>query len=170
MPRPLPKGIPDLRVGFGYDLHPLALGRPLVLGGVRIPFERGLSGHSDADVVVHAVCDALLGACALGDLGSHFPDSDPAYKDISSLVLLGRVGELVRGLGFSVLNIDCTIVAEEPRLSPHYPEMVKNIASALLLERDRVSIKATSPEGLGFIGRREGMACYSVALVASGGR
>ena len=153
------------RVGFGFDLHPFAPGRPLVLGGVTVEFDRGLGGHSDADVLSHAVGEALLGALALGDLGRHFPDTDPRYRGISSLTLLRHVVELVRGRGGSLVNVDATVLAQAPRLAPLLPEMAKRLADVLGLEIDRVSVKAKSPEGLGLLGRQEGMAAMAVVSV-----
>ena len=153
------------RVGFGFDLHPLAAGRPLVLGGVTVESDRGLAGHSDADVLSHAVGEALLGALALGDLGRHFPDTDPRYRGISSLRLLRSVVELVTARGGRLVNVDATVLAQAPRLSPLLPEMAKRLADALGLELDRVSVKAKSPEGLGLVGRREGMAAMAVVSV-----
>ncbi len=157
-----------MRVGLGYDVHRLVTGRPLVLGGVTVPFERGLLGHSDADVICHAVGDALLGAAALGDLGSHFPDDDPCWKDISSLKLLGEVKSLVREKGFQIINIDATLVAERPRIGAHVPKMRQHLAKALEIPVEQVSIKATTTEGLGFAGSGQGMAAYAVALVDEG--
>jgi 2-C-methyl-D-erythritol 2,4-cyclodiphosphate synthase len=153
------------RVGFGFDLHPLVHGRPLVLGGVTVDFDRGLGGHSDADVLSHAVAEALLGALALGDLGRHFPDSDPRWRGISSLVLLGHVIELVRGRGGALVNVDATVLAQAPRLAPHLPEMAKRLADVLGIQVERVSVKAKSPEGLGLLGRREGIAAMAVVSV-----
>ncbi|HZO41123.1 MAG TPA: 2-C-methyl-D-erythritol 2,4-cyclodiphosphate synthase [Methylomirabilota bacterium] len=153
------------RVGFGFDLHPLAVGRPLVLGGVTVEFERGLAGHSDADVLSHAVGEALLGALALGDLGRHFPDTDPRYQGISSLTLLRSVIELVAARGGRLVNVDATVLAQAPRLAPLLPEMAKRLADALGLEVDRVSVKAKSPEGLGLVGRQEGIAAMAVVSV-----
>ena len=153
------------RVGFGFDLHPLAAGRPLVLGGVTVESDRGLAGHSDADVLSHAVGEALLGALALGDLGRHFPDTDPRYRGISSLRLLRSVVELVTSRGGRLVNVDATVLAQAPRLSPLLPEMAKRLADALGLELDRVSVKAKSPEGLGLVGRQEGMAAMAVVSV-----
>jgi len=153
------------RVGFGFDLHPLAVGRPLVLGGVTVEFERGLAGHSDADVLSHAVGEALLGALALGDLGRHFPDTDPRYRGISSLTLLRSVIELVAARGGRLVNVDATVLAQAPRLAPLLPEMAKRLADALGLEVDRVSVKAKSPEGLGLVGRQEGIAAMAVVSV-----
>lgn len=153
------------RVGFGFDLHPLVAGRPLVLGGVTVEFERGLAGHSDADVLSHAVGEALLGALALGDLGRHFPDTDPRYRGISSLRLLRSVVELVTARGGRLVNVDATVLAQAPRLAPLLPEMAKRLADALGLEGDRVSVKAKSPEGLGLAGRQEGIAAMAVVSV-----
>lgn len=156
------------RVGFGFDMHPLKRGRPLVLGGVTIPSEVGLGGHSDADVLAHAVGEALLGALALGDLGRHFPDSDPRYRGISSLLLLTEVMDLVRARGARPVNVDATILAQAPRLGPYLPEMAKRLADTLGLAEDTVSVKAKSPEGLGVVGRREGIAAMAVVSVEAG--
>jgi 2-C-methyl-D-erythritol 2,4-cyclodiphosphate synthase len=153
------------RVGFGFDLHPFAAGRPLVLGGVTVEFGRGLAGHSDADVLSHAVGEALLGALALGDLGRHFPDTDPRYRGMSSLTLLRHVVELVRARGGALVNVDATVLAQAPRLAPLLPEMAKRLAEVLGLEIDRVSVKAKSPEGLGLLGRQEGMAAMAAVSV-----
>ena len=153
------------RVGFGFDLHPFAVGRLLVLGGVTVEFDRGLAGHSDADVLSHAVGEALLGALALGDLGRHFPDTDPRYRGISSLTLLRHVLQLVTRRGGRLVNVDATVLAEAPRLAPLLPEMAKRLADVLGLEIDRVSVKAKSPEGLGLLGRQEGMAAMAVVSV-----
>lgn len=153
------------RVGLGFDLHPLVRGRPLVLGGVTVPSEVGLGGHSDADALAHAVADALLGALALGDLGSHFPDTDPRWRGVSSLVLLGHVVELVRQRGGRVVNVDATVLAQAPRLAPFLPEMAKRLADVLGIAGEAVSVKAKSPEGLGLLGRREGVAAMAVAAV-----
>jgi 2-C-methyl-D-erythritol 2,4-cyclodiphosphate synthase len=150
------------RVGFGFDLHPLVAGRPLVLGGVTVPSEVGLDGHSDADVLAHAVGEALLGALALGDLGRHFPDTDPRYRGVSSLLLLGHVMTLVRERGAALVNVDGTVLAQAPRLASHLPEMAKRLADVLGIPPDRVSVKAKSPEGLGLVGRREGIAAMAV--------
>jgi 2-C-methyl-D-erythritol 2,4-cyclodiphosphate synthase len=155
-----------MRVGFGYDAHRLVPGRPLILGGVEIPHHSGLSGHSDADVLTHALGDALLGAVAAGDLGRHFPDSDPAYRGISSLILLERIVTVVQSRGFRPLNVDVTVVAEQPRLAPYIPQMIDKLAPILGLTPDAVSIKATSTEKMGFAGREEGIAAYAVVLVA----
>ena len=152
-------------MGFGFDLHPLVTGRPLILGGVTVASEVGLDGHSDADVLTHAISEALLGALALGDLGRHFPDTDPRYKGVSSLVLLGAVIELVRTRGARLVNVDATVLAQAPRLAPHLPEMAKRLAGVLDLPVDQVSVKAKSPEGLGLVGRREGIAAMAVVSV-----
>ena len=159
--------IEKLRVGTGYDSHTLASGRKLILGGVDIPHDRGLVGWSDADVVTHAIIDALCGAADLGDIGTLFPPGQPEYKDISSLVLLTKTGELARAKGFAVANIDVTVMAQEPKLSPFIPEIRKCISHALGVEPGQVTIKATTTNGLGFIGRGEGIAAQSVALVQS---
>jgi 2-C-methyl-D-erythritol 2,4-cyclodiphosphate synthase len=153
------------RVGFGFDLHPLAAGRPLVLGGVTVDFDRGLAGHSDADVLSHAIGEALLGALALGDLGRHFPDTDPRYRGISSLRLLRNVVDLVSARGGRLVNVDATVLAQAPRLAALLPEMAKRLAETLGVEADRVSVKAKSPEGLGLVGRQEGMAAMAVVSV-----
>ena len=154
-----------MRVGLGYDAHRLVADRPLILGGVEIPHAQGLLGHSDADVLSHAIGDALLGAVGAGDLGTHFPDKDPAYKDISSLILLERIMEIVRDRGFQPVNVDATLVAQEPRLAPHIPSMQANLAPILGLTPADVNIKATTTEHMGFAGRGEGMAAYAVVLV-----
>ncbi len=155
----------DLRAGFGYDVHRLTPGRKLVLGGVEIPHEFGLLGHSDADVLLHAICDALLGAAGLGDIGRHFPDSDPSYRGIASILLLKSVGEMLSSLGWKPNNIDSTIVAQRPRLASFIPEMVRNIAGTLGISPDRVNVKATTTEGLGFAGTKKGMAAYSAVTI-----
>ena len=155
-----------MRVGMGYDVHRLTAGRKLILGGVEIPFEKGLSGHSDADVVVHAIMDALLGAAALRDIGYHFPDSDPAYQGVSSLKLLEKVGEMLEEKLYLVENIDATIVAQRPRLRPYLDQMAENVASVLHLESDQVNIKATTEEGLGFTGAMEGIAASAVCALS----
>jgi len=154
-----------MRVGFGYDVHPLVTGRPFYLGGVEIPYLFGLKGHSDADVLLHAICDAMLGAIAEGDIGKHFPDTDPQYREIRSTVLLKNVSNKLRAKGFHLLNIDATIVAQRPKLIDVIPRMVKEIAAVLEIPPERVSVKATTSEGLGFTGRGEGIAAYAVALV-----
>ena len=154
-----------MRIGQGYDVHRLAQGRRLILGGVDIPYEKGLLGHSDADVLVHAVMDALLGAAALGDIGQHFPDTDPAYEGISSIALLEKVGELLDGKGYVIENIDSTIIAQRPKLASYRPRMAENIAKALRVDVSRVSVKATTEEKLGFTGAEEGIAAHAVALL-----
>ncbi|MBU2488228.1 MAG: 2-C-methyl-D-erythritol 2,4-cyclodiphosphate synthase [Proteobacteria bacterium] len=154
-----------MRIGYGYDVHRLVPGRPLILGGVEIPHHLGLFGYSDADVLLHAVCDALLGAAGLGDLGEHFPDTDPAYKGIPSLALLEETGNKLRALGFCVGNLDATLVAEKPKISSYKKQMAENIARALGIESGRVNVKATTTEGLGITGREEGMAATCVALI-----
>lgn len=155
----------DLRVGHGYDVHRLAEGRPLVLGGVTVPFETGLDGHSDADVLLHAVMDALLGAAALGDIGALFPDSDPAYEGASSVALLREVRARLAAAGFGVVNVDATAIAQAPKLAPYRDAMRENIAAALGIEVSRVSVKATSEEGLGFTGAGLGIAAHAAALI-----
>lgn len=154
-----------MRIGSGYDVHRLAKGRKLVLGGVAVPFEKGLLGHSDADVLVHAICDALLGAVAQGDLGEHFPDTDPAFKGIDSLKLLKTTHAIVRQKGYSINNLDATIMAQAPRLAPYRADMIRNIARTLDISPDRISIKATTTEGLGMIGKEEGMAAMCTVLL-----
>lgn len=154
-----------MRVGIGWDSHPLVPGRKLVLGGVAIPYDKGLAGWSDADVAVHAVIDALCGAADLGDIGTLFPPQEPEYKDISSLVLLNKTGELLKARGFRVVNIDVTIMAQDPRISPFIPEMRNSISWALGMDSKQVTVKATTTNGLGFIGRGEGMAAQAAALV-----
>ncbi|MFZ2089369.1 MAG: 2-C-methyl-D-erythritol 2,4-cyclodiphosphate synthase [Desulfobaccales bacterium] len=156
-----------IRVGFGYDAHRLEPGRPLILGGIEIPHHLGLKGHSDADVLTHALGDALLGAVAAGDLGRHFPDTDPAYRGISSLTLLERIMALVQSRGYQPMNVDITVVAEKPRLAPYVPQMIDKLAPILGLAPEAVSIKATSTEKMGFAGREEGIAAYAVVLVAT---
>lgn len=155
----------NLRIGHGYDVHRLVEGRPLILGGVTIPHETGLLGHSDADVLLHAVMDALLGAAALGDIGKLFSDADPAYENIYSLTLLGRVADKLAENGWSVVNLDATVLAQAPKLSPHREAMRKNIADALGIDASRVSVKATTEEGLGFTGEKLGIAAHAVALI-----
>ena len=154
-----------MRIGIGYDIHRLVYGRKLVLGGVVISFEKGLLGHSDADVLVHALCDALLGAAGLGDIGLHFPDTDPELKDIYSIRLLAETYEMVSSKGFAISNVDSTIFAEAPKLLPYREAMQKNIAKTIKIEPDRVNIKATTTEGLGIIGMGEGMAAMCIALL-----
>jgi 2-C-methyl-D-erythritol 2,4-cyclodiphosphate synthase len=159
-----------MRVGFGYDVHAFVEDRPLVLGGVKIPHTHGLLGHSDADVLLHAICDALLGAAALGDIGRHFPDTDPAYKGISSLVLLERTVDLLRQHDFQVRNIDTTLVLQKPRLAPYISQMVLEISRSAHLPATEVNVKATTTERLGFTGREEGIAAYAVVLIEGNGR
>jgi len=154
-----------MRVGYGYDVHRWAQGRRLVLGGVPIDHPEGLLGHSDADVLVHAVCDALLGAAGAGDIGVHFPDSDPRFKDARSLDLLAQTAAVLRGRGFAIVNIDATVVAEAPKIHPYRDRMVRNIAAAAQLEAGKVNVKATTAEGLGSLGRGEGIAAVCVALI-----
>jgi 2-C-methyl-D-erythritol 2,4-cyclodiphosphate synthase len=154
-----------MRIGQGFDAHAFAEGRRLVLGGVTVPHARGLAGHSDADVLLHAICDALLGAAALGDIGRHFPDSDAQYKDADSRMLLRAVAAKLAARGLRAANVDATLVAQAPRLAPHLPQMVANIAADLGLAQDRVNVKATTTERLGFAGREEGIAALAVALV-----
>jgi 2-C-methyl-D-erythritol 2,4-cyclodiphosphate synthase len=153
------------RIGTGYDVHRLVAGRKLMLGGVDIPFEKGLLGHSDADVLLHAICDALLGAAGLGDIGRHFPDTETKYKDISSLMLLEEVSRLLCEAGYRVNNIDATIVAEKPKMASHIPAMITNIAGSIKVDRSAINVKASTTEGLGFTGRGEGVAAYAVALI-----
>ena len=155
----------NLRIGHGYDVHRLAEGRKLILGGVEVSWDRGLLGHSDADVLVHAVMDALTGASRLGDIGKLFPDTDPAYAGISSLKLLAEVGRLLAERGFAVVNIDATLLAQAPKIAPYRARMAENIAMALGIEPERVNVKATTEEGLGFTGDGSGMAAHAVALV-----
>ena len=154
-----------MRIGQGFDVHALAAGRSLVIGGVQIAHDKGLAGHSDADVLLHAICDALLGAAALGDIGTHFPDTDPRYKGIDSRELLRHVAKLLRDLGLRVVNVDATIIAEAPRMAPHIPAMVANIAADLAVPRNAVNVKATTTEKLGFAGRGEGIAAQAACLV-----
>lgn len=154
-----------MRVGMGYDVHKLVEGRRLILGGVDIPYEKGLLGHSDADVILHAVMDALLGAAALGDIGKHFPDTDEKYRGISSITLLEHVRELLEENNYLIENIDGTIIAQRPKLRPYIEQMEENIASALKLEKNRVNIKATTEEGLGFTGTGEGISAQALSLI-----
>ena len=156
-----------MRIGMGYDVHRLMEGRDLILGGVKIPYEKGLLGHSDADVLLHAVMDALLGAAALGDIGKHFPDTDPAYEGASSMRLLEHVGKLLEERLYVVENIDATIIAQKPKMAPHIEKMRRNIAAALHLELDQVNVKATTEEGLGFTGTGEGISAQAVACLES---
>ena len=154
-----------MRIGHGYDVHKLVEGRDLILGGVKIPYEKGLLGHSDADVLLHAVSDSLLGAAALGDIGKHFPDTDPAYKGADSLELLRIVGEKVREAGYKVGNVDVTMIAQRPKLKDHIPTMRENIARVLNIDVGQVNVKATTEEHLGFTGDGSGMACHAVCLL-----
>lgn len=154
-----------MRVGLGYDVHKLVEGRDLILGGVTIPYEKGLLGHSDADVLVHAIMDALLGAAALGDIGKHFPDTDPAYKGISSIKLLSHVGKLLEEHLYVIENIDATIIAQRPKMAPHIETMRKNVAEVLGLELDQINIKATTEEGLGFTGTGEGISSQAICAI-----
>jgi 2-C-methyl-D-erythritol 2,4-cyclodiphosphate synthase len=154
-----------VRIGFGYDVHRLVEGRDLIVGGVRIPHERGLLGHSDADVLVHAIMDSILGALALGDIGKHFPDTDPEYKDISSIILLERVFKLMKEQGYEIGNIDATVAAQRPKLALYIDEIRANIAKVLETELENINIKATTTEELGFVGRKEGISSYCVCLL-----
>ena len=154
-----------MRVGMGYDSHRMGPDRPLILGGIHVPYELGLIGHSDADVLIHAVVDALLGAAGLGDIGILFPDSDPQYKDRSSAYFLETVGGMLSKHGFSILNIDATVIAQAPKLSPHFPRMIARIAEILKIASSQIQIKAKTSEGMGLIGQGEGMASFAVALV-----
>ena len=154
-----------MRIGHGYDVHKLVEGRDLILGGVEIPFELGLLGHSDADVLLHAVSDALLGAAGLRDIGYHFPDTDPQYKGADSLKLLEAVGEKIAAAGYRISNIDVTLIAQRPKVGKLIPQMVQNIANALKLDAARVNVKATTEEGLGFTGTMEGISCHAVCLL-----
>lgn len=156
-----------MRVGMGYDVHRLAEDRDMIIGGVTIPYEKGLLGHSDADVLLHAISDALLGAAALGDIGKHFPDNDPAYKGISSVILLERVGNLLEEQGFLIENIDATIIAQAPKMRPYIDTMRENIAKALGIEICQVNVKATTEEGLGFTGIGEGIASQAICMLTS---
>ncbi|RQD72811.1 MAG: 2-C-methyl-D-erythritol 2,4-cyclodiphosphate synthase [Candidatus Syntrophonatronum acetioxidans] len=155
-----------MRVGIGYDVHPFVEGRPLIMGGVEIPHSHGLAGHSDADVLIHALMDALLGAVGEGDIGSHFPDSQEEYRGISSVLLLARVMKKVRKKGFIVVNVDSVIIAQKPKLAPFIPQMISNISSVLEVEPDKVNIKATTTERLGSLGREEGIGAQAIALVS----
>lgn len=155
-----------MRIGMGYDVHRLAEDRDLILGGVKIPYEKGLLGHSDADVLLHAVMDALLGAAALGDIGKHFPDTDESYRGISSMKLLGHVGKLLLESGYLIENIDATIIAQKPKMRPFIDEMIKNIADTLGIEENQVNVKATTEEGLGFTGCGEGISSHAVCILS----
>lgn len=156
-----------MRVGTGYDVHRLTEGRDLIMGGVKIPYEKGLLGHSDADVLLHAIMDALLGAAALGDIGKHFPDSDPAYKGISSILLLKKVGELLLEKGYLIENIDATIIAQAPKMRPYIDNMRENIANALEIDLNCVNVKATTEEGLGFTGTGDGISSQAICMLTS---
>lgn len=157
-----------LRIGQGYDVHRLASGRKMVIGGVEIPSDMGIVGHSDADVLLHAICDAMLGALALGDIGKHFPDTDPSYKGISSLRLLAHVHELIRSKNYEVINIDSTVILEKPKIGPHVQKMRQAISEMLGLDINSISIKATTSEGMGFVGHEEGIAAQAVVLLREG--
>ncbi len=154
-----------MRVGHGYDVHALVEGRNLILGGVKIPHTKGLQGHSDADVLIHAICDALLGAAGMGDIGRHFPDADAQFKNIDSRILLRHVREMLENNGWKVGNVDATIIAQAPKLAPHIPQMIEYLADDLRIEQGQVNVKATTTENLGFIGREEGIVVESVALI-----
>ncbi|MCM1553207.1 MAG: 2-C-methyl-D-erythritol 2,4-cyclodiphosphate synthase [Butyrivibrio sp.] len=156
-----------MRIGMGYDVHRLVENRELVLGGVKIPYEKGLLGHSDADVLLHAIMDALLGAAALGDIGKHFPDTDPAYQGADSLLLLGKVGELLQGEGFLIENIDATIIAQAPKMRPYIDAMQENIARTLGVDIRQINVKATTEEGLGFTGTGEGISAQAICMLTS---
>ena len=156
---------PIIRIGNGYDVHQLVSGRKLILGGVNVPHSKGLDGHSDADALLHALCDALFGAVGAGDIGKHFPDSDPKWKGISSIVLLEQVTAICRDKGFEIANVDTIIVAQKPKLTLFFPEMEKNIAQAMAIDIGQINIKATTTEKLGFVGKEEGIAAYAVALL-----
>ncbi|MBF0228063.1 MAG: 2-C-methyl-D-erythritol 2,4-cyclodiphosphate synthase [Desulfamplus sp.] len=153
------------KIGSGYDVHRLANDRRLIIGGVNIPFDKGLQGHSDADVLTHAICDAILGAAGLGDIGRHFPDSDPTYRNISSLILLKHCANMLEDQGYSIVNIDCTILAQSPKLEPYKKEMEHKIAAAIEISPESVNVKATTNEGLGFEGKGEGIAAHAVVLI-----
>ena len=156
-----------MRVGLGYDVHKLVEDRELILGGVTIPYEKGLLGHSDADVLVHAIMDALVGAAALGDIGKHFPDTDPEYKGADSMKLMAHVRELIEEKGYVIENIDATVIAQKPKLRPYIDQMEENIAKVLRIERDQINVKATTEERLGFTGREEGMAAQAICSLSS---
>lgn len=154
-----------MRIGMGYDVHRLVENRDLIIGGVNIPYERGLAGHSDADVLIHAIMDSILGAAALGDIGKHFPDTDPQYKGASSIALLKHVSGLIKEKGYEIINIDATIIAQSPKMAPHIWAMRENIAKALNIDVDQVNVKATTEEGLGFTGKGEGISSQSICLL-----
>ena len=155
----------SFRIGHGYDVHRLVEGRKLILGGVEIPYKTGLLGHSDADVLLHAICDALLGAAAMRDIGYHFPDNDKSYENISSLILLQRTYDMIKEKGFEVVNVDATVIAQAPKLSPHINTMIKNVARALQTDIDNVNIKATTEEHMGFTGSGDGIAAHAVCII-----
>lgn len=155
-----------MRIGMGYDVHKLVPNRDLIIGGVNIPFELGLLGHSDADVLLHAIMDSILGAAALGDIGKHFPDTDDRFKGISSILLLENVGNLLKDYGYKIINIDATIIAQKPKMLPHIDKMRENVAKALNIELNQINIKATTEEGLGFTGKLEGISSQSICLIA----
>lgn len=155
----------DMKIGSGMDVHPLVHGRDLIIGGVKIAHEKGLKGHSDADVLIHSVCDAILGALGLGDIGEHFPDTDPQYKGISSSILLSACKDLLREKGYEIVNMDCTVFAQAPRLSPYKQQMAETMARVLLINPDQINVKATTTEHLGFIGRGEGIAAQTTLLI-----
>lgn len=154
-----------MRIGHGYDVHRLSAGRALIIGGVNVPYKKGLLGHSDADVLLHAVCDALLGAAALGDIGKHFPDSDSEFEGISSLILLKKTADLLKENGYCIVNIDATVVAQQPKLAPYIEKMIENISGTLEIPETSVNVKATTEEGLGFTGTGEGMAAHAVCII-----
>ena len=158
----------NIRVGFGYDVHAFEDGRKLYLGGIEVPFERGLKGHSDADVLIHAICDALLGALSLGDIGQHFPDTDPKYKDIDSKILLKHVNEIIENKEWRVINIDSTVVIERPKLKDHIPQMKNTLADIINLNSDQISIKATTSEKMGFVGLEDGVKALATVLLMKG--
>lgn len=155
------------RIGFGYDVHGLTKGRPLIIGGIKIPFESGLAGHSDADVLVHAIIDALLGALARGDIGSHFPDSDTTYKDMDSFLMLGKIIDLMKADGYEINNVDSSIVAQRPKMATFIPDMEERLSRAMDISLDRINIKATTTEGMGFAGRGEGIEAYAVVSLVN---
>lgn len=155
-----------MRIGMGYDVHKLVPNRDLIIGGVNIPFELGLLGHSDADVLLHAIMDSILGAAALGDIGKHFPDTDDRFKGISSILLLENVGNLLKDHGYKIINIDATIIAQKPKMLPHIDKMRENVAKALNIDLNQINIKATTEEGLGFTGKLEGISSQSICLIA----
>lgn len=157
----------DMRVGIGYDLHRLVPNRKLILGGVEIPYDFGLLGHSDADVLTHAICDAMLGAAGLGDIGGHFPDTDAAYEGIDSLILLKKVNDRVRNLGYAIQNVDSTVIAQQPKLAPYIPEMRQRLAETLQLSTDEVNVKATTSEGLGCVGKGEAIVAQAIVCLVN---